>query len=50
MSERRAVTKAIATRYGRSSRAAKKAILDERCAVTGRHRDHARKALRRALV
>lgn len=50
MSERRADTKALATRYARSSRAAKKTILDELCAVTGRHRHHARKALRRALV
>jgi hypothetical protein len=50
MSERRAVTKTIATRYARSDRAGKKVILDELCATMGWHRDHARKALRSALV
>ncbi|GAA4033519.1 hypothetical protein GCM10023063_16510 [Arthrobacter methylotrophus] len=48
MGERKAVTKAIATRYARSGRAAKKTILDELCATTDWHRDHARKVLRLA--
>ena len=50
MSQRKAVTKTIVTRYKRSNRSGKKIILDELCAITGWHRDHARKALRDALV
>lgn len=50
MSQRKAVTKTIATRYKRSNRGAKKIILDELCAITGWHRDHARKALRQVLI
>jgi hypothetical protein len=45
MSERRAVTKVLATEYRRASKARKGAILDQICAVTGWHRSHARKAL-----
>ena len=49
MGQRKAVTKAVATRYKRASMADKSKILDELCATTGWHRNHARKALAAAL-
>ncbi|GAA4816952.1 hypothetical protein GCM10023353_24280 [Tomitella cavernea] len=50
MTERKSVTKAIATRYKRAGKTDKTAILDELCATTGWNRDHARRALREALT
>jgi hypothetical protein len=49
MRQRKTVTGAMATRYGSSSRAVGAKVLDELCGLTGRHRDHARKALLEAL-
>lgn len=49
MSQRQAVTMSIATRYKQASRGEKGRVLDELCATTGWHRNHARKALAAAL-
>src|SRR4051794_2310852 len=40
------ITKAMKTRYVRGTRSERGVVLDELCALTGWHRDHARKALR----
>ena len=47
---RRKITKAQLDRWTKASRAEKGEILDAVCAVTGWHRDHARKAIRIALT
>lgn len=47
---RRQVTKAQLDRWPKASKVEKSAILDAVCEVTGWHRDHARKAIRVALV
>lgn len=49
LAERRAVTEATAIRYSQADKHAKGVILDELCAMTGWHRNHARKALMTAL-
>jgi hypothetical protein len=50
MVERRAVTREVARRYRSSSKTVKGAMLDELCALTGWHRDYARRALRTAAA
>jgi hypothetical protein len=49
LAERKAVTQAAAIRYQQASKRGKSRILDELCANTGWHRNHARKALTAAL-
>ena len=49
LAERRAVTETTAMRYLLASKRGKSTILDELCANTGWHRNHARKALKTAL-
>ena len=50
MAERRAVAETTAVRYVLASKHGKSRILDELCANTGWHRNHARKALKSALA
>ena len=49
LAERKAVTETIAVRYILAGKRDKSRILDELCATTGWHRNHARKALKSAL-
>lgn len=49
LAQRKAVTETIAVRYSQADKRTKSFILDELCATTGWHRNHARKALTSAL-
>jgi hypothetical protein len=49
LAQRRAITEAAATRYQLAGKGGKSRILDELCANTGWHRNHARRALKAAL-
>lgn len=49
LAERRAITDTTANRYQQASKRGKGVILDELCANTGWHRNHARRALQAAL-
>lgn len=49
LAERKAVAETIAVRYILAGKREKSRILDELCATTGWHRNHARKALKTAL-
>ena len=50
LAERRAIAETVAVRYRLASKRGKSRILDELCANTGWHRNHARKALKAALA
>ncbi len=50
LAARKAITQGRLDRWATATRAEKSAILDAVCEVTGWHRDHARKALRKALA
>ena len=49
LAERRAISGTAATRYQLAGKRGKSRILDELCANSGWHRNHARKALKAAL-
>lgn len=50
LAARRQITQAQLASWPKATRAEKSAVLDAVCQVTGWHRDHARKAIRRALA
>lgn len=50
LGQRKAITKAQLAKWPKATRSEKTVVLDAVCAVTGWHRDHARKAIRMALA